>query len=200
LARAQLGAGRPVSRWPSAKTLLSTDRDGRACCQIRNRRPFRVETACAGNFAKAGAGMNAVDLVAVLCGPLAWLAIRAVARDPGGLAVRLARSDVEATIASMPAELRDDWGEEWRAEFGAITDGAPTRAMFFALGLRRAARRLCDESGLNRPRRRPHRCSSIPKDDPLRRREAARNPPPTGSQARPARGEPRYGSIPPLPS
>jgi len=45
---------------------------------------------------------------------------------------------VEATIATLPPELQDEWANEWRAELATMIS-APATAGLFARGLRRSA-------------------------------------------------------------
>jgi DNA-binding CsgD family transcriptional regulator len=48
------------------------------------------------------------------------------------------RANVEATIASLPPELQEEWGDEWRAEIAAVIS-MPLTAIRFARGLRKTA-------------------------------------------------------------
>jgi hypothetical protein len=140
--------------------------------------------------------VSVIALIAVLSVALVWLAVRVLDLRHGRLlALRLARSDIEATIASMPAELRDDWGEEWLAELEAVVE-MPMMALFFALGLRRAARRLCEESGLGKPRRNRLRRLPVGRSEP--RRVSAGGSPTCGAQTWTGYGEHRYGTMPSL--
>jgi hypothetical protein len=104
--------------------------------------------------------MSMMTLIAVVGATFA-IAVRVLVSSSGRpFALRVARSDIAETIASMPAELQDDWGEEWLAELEAVV-AKPMTALSFAFGLRLAARRLCAESGLDKPARRRRRRVSM---------------------------------------
>jgi len=82
--------------------------------------------------------------VLVLAGAVAGAGVLMVLRV---LAINEVRSylrnrvlaNVEATIASLPRDRQDEWGEEWRAEAATLM---PLTAALFARGLRRSAAEL----------------------------------------------------------
>lgn len=55
-------------------------------------------------------------------------------------------------LEQLPAELRARYAEEWRADLAALT-GRTAAATVWALGLRRASIALCEQAGVERPRR-----------------------------------------------
>jgi hypothetical protein len=74
------------------------------------------------------------------------LVIRALLVDEtrGRIRRRVAAS-VEATIASLPQALQDEWGEEWRADLDELLV-MPLTALLYARNLRAAARELVGEA------------------------------------------------------
>ena len=81
----------------------------------------------------------------VVLGLLVAIARAFAVDEARGYVQNRVRADVEATIASLPPELREEWGEEWRAELAAVIS-MPLTAIHFARGLRQAAARLSHEA------------------------------------------------------
>lgn len=84
--------------------------------------------------------------VALLVGVLAVFG--ALERTLGRLHTQLMASALE----QLPAELRARYAEEWRADLAALA-GRTAAATVWALGLRRASIALCEQAGVERPRR-----------------------------------------------
>lgn len=80
--------------------------------------------------------------------------VRAIRRLPRSLDE--AELAVERAIASLPAEQREEWADEWRAELAALA-ADPTRAGQFATGLQRSARGLGGSRAISVPPYRPWR-------------------------------------------
>ena len=57
---------------------------------------------------------------------------------------RRIQTSLERTIASLPPELQDAWGAEWRAELAAVIE-MPLSALRFVRGARRSTDHLVDE-------------------------------------------------------
>lgn len=85
--------------------------------------------------------------VMLLVGLLGLIAKALLVDEARGRLQRQIRADVEATIAALPIELQEEWGDEWRAELAAVIS-MPWTATKFARGLRQAADRLSDEATL----------------------------------------------------
>ncbi len=85
-----------------------------------------------------------VGVLAVI-GALLLAVVRALVVDEakGRLQRRIA-ADVEATIASLPPDLQEEWGEEWRADLDALRS-MPFAALVYAHNLRRSGRTLIAE-------------------------------------------------------
>jgi hypothetical protein len=60
---------------------------------------------------------------------------------------RRIEASVERTIASLPADLQEEWANEWRGELAA-TISMPLTAILFARGLRRTAYQLVGKPNL----------------------------------------------------
>lgn len=58
---------------------------------------------------------------------------------------RRVTASVEATIESLPPDVRDEWAEEWRADLEEVL-AMPLTALAFARNLRLAARELVGDS------------------------------------------------------
>lgn len=87
-------------------------------------------------------------LAVVLGAPLALLVLvlRSIATDEvRALIERHIADRVEASIAALPPELRDEWADEWRAELASMRS-TPVRAAKFARGLRQSAVELTANS------------------------------------------------------
>ncbi|HET7445377.1 MAG TPA: hypothetical protein VFJ57_12025 [Solirubrobacterales bacterium] len=63
---------------------------------------------------------------------------------------RKARSKIEETINSLPVQLQDEWGPEWRAEVASMSS-MPLSALAFARGVRKSAADLAGEAALGPP-------------------------------------------------
>jgi hypothetical protein len=89
------------------------------------------------------AGASAIVLtIALVIGSIGVLVLKALAVDEvKGRMQRRIRANVEATIATLPEELKAEYAEEWRAELDAIIT-MPLTASSFARGLRSSAREL----------------------------------------------------------
>jgi hypothetical protein len=78
----------------------------------------------------------------------AAVVVRALAVDEiRGYIQRRITASVDATIESLPPDLREEWGDEWRAELSSIIS-SPVTATRFALGLRLSALELASKSAV----------------------------------------------------
>lgn len=86
--------------------------------------------------------MSVVLIIGSIGLALMFAVLRALFVDETrGRIQRHAINSVEATIASLPLDLQEEWADEWRAELDAKVM-MPLTALLFAQGLRRTARQL----------------------------------------------------------
>jgi hypothetical protein len=88
--------------------------------------------------------MTQLFLVGGVIGGAVAVVIRALLVDETrGRIRRRVTAGVEATIASLPQELQDEWGEELRADLEEVLP-MPLTALLYARNLRLAAQELVD--------------------------------------------------------
>lgn len=88
-----------------------------------------------------------VVIVGVMVAALVVIGRALLVDETRGRIRRHATASVEATIASLPRELQDVWGEEWRADLQEVLS-MPLTALLYARNLRVAARELVGDQGL----------------------------------------------------
>jgi hypothetical protein len=89
--------------------------------------------------------MTALVLIFGVLGATVVAISRALLADEArGRIHRHAAASVEATIASLPPGLQEEWADEWRADLDEYRS-MPLTALVFARNLRVAVRQLVDE-------------------------------------------------------